>query len=110
MTMKEKQAVINNKVEELYDEYFYTFNPSDDNTVTERLRTCTAYVYKDHNGYTVLRSFNTFVAFITPDGDFVDVLRLVYGFTRRSAYHIAKFYQDYAGNCKNYYTYRPINK
>lgn len=110
MTINEKQAVINNKVKKLYNEYRHHFQPWAESTVTERLRTCTAHVYKDDNGYVVLRSFNTFVAFITPDGDFVDVLRLVYGFTRLSAYHIAKFYQDYAGKCNNYYTYRSIKK
>lgn len=110
MTINEKQAVINNKVEELYDEYRRHFQPWAESTVTERLRTCTAYVYKDHNGYIVLRSYNTFVAFITPDGGFVDILRLVYGYTATSAQHIGKFYHDYAGKCTNYYTYRSINK
>lgn len=110
MTINEKQAVINNKVEELFNEYFYTFNPLDDNNVIERLRSCTAYVYKHPSGYIVLRSYNSYVAFITPDGDFVDVLRLVYGYTATSAQLIGKFYHDYAGNCKHYYTYRPIKK
>ena len=110
MTINEKQAIVNSKVEELYNEFRHQFQPWADNTVTERLRTCTAYVYKDHNGYIVLRSYNTFVAFITPNGDFVDVLRLVYGYTSTSAQHIGKFYHDYAGKCTNYYTYRPINK
>ena len=110
MTINEKQAVINNKVEELYNEYRHHFQPWADSTIVERLRTCTAHVYKDHNGYIVLRSYNTFVAFITPDGDFVDILRLVYGYTATSSQHIGKFYNDYAGKCTNYYTYRRINK
>lgn len=110
MTINDKRAVINNKVEELYEEYRHQFKPWADSTITERLRTCTAYVYKDHNGYTVLRSYNTFVAFITPNGDFVDVLRLVYGYTATSAKHIRKFENDYGTNCKNYYTYRPLIK
>lgn len=109
MTINEKQAVVNSKVEELYNEFCHHFQPRADSTVTERLRSCTAYVYKHHNGYIALRSYNTFVAFITPNGDFVDVLRLVYGYTATSAKHISKFYHDYTGNCKNYYTYRPIN-
>lgn len=55
MTINEKQAVVNSKAEELYDEYRHKFQPWADSTVTERLRTCTAYVYKDDNGYVVLR-------------------------------------------------------
>lgn len=111
MTINEKQAIINNKVEELHNKFrerrkgLWPEVPH-----PERLRSCTAYVYKYSDGYIVLRSYNTFVAFITPDGDFVDILRLVYGYTATSAQHIGKFYHDYAGNCKNYYTYRPIKK
>lgn len=110
MTINEKQAVINYKVEQLYNEYCHHFQPWADSTIVERLRTCTASVYKDHNGYVVLRSYNTFVAFITPNGDFVDILRLIYTYTATSAQHISKFYHDYAGKCTNYYTYRHINK
>lgn len=110
MNIDKKQAVVNSKVEELYNEFRHKFQPWADSTVTERLRTCTAYVYKDHNGYIVLRSYNTFVAFITPNGEFVDVLRLVYGYTNTSAQHIRKFYNDYAGKCKYYFNYIPIKK
>ena len=110
MTINDRRAVVNNKAVELYNECWRHFQPRADNTVIERLRTCTAYVYKDHNGYIALRSYDTFVAFITPDGDFVDVLRLVYGYTSTSAQHIRKFENDYGANCKNYYTYRPLIK
>ena len=110
MTINEKQKAINFESHRLYIKFRQEFKPWDDNTITERLRTCTAYVYKDNNGYIALRSYNTFVAFITPNGEFVDVLRLVYGYTLTSAQHIGKFYHDYAGKCTKYYTYRPINK
>lgn len=111
MTINEKQAVINNKAVELYNKFFDEFKPLEQKTMNvKRLRSCNACVVKDVNGYIALRSYKTIVSFITPHGDFVDVLRLVYHYTNTSAYHIAKFYDDYAGNCKNYYTYRPINK
>lgn len=110
MTINKKQADINSKVIELYHDYCCIFKPWADNTTIKRLRTCTAYVYKDSNGYIVLRSYNTFVAFITPNGEFVDILRLVYGYTATSVQHIKKFYYDYAGKCTNYYAYYPIKK
>lgn len=110
MAKNEKQAIINNKAVELYDKFFKEFQPLEKTTKVKRLRTCTAYVFKDANGYIALRSFRTFVAFITPSGDFVDVLRLVYHSTSCSIQHIAKFCQDYESEIGNRYQYRYIHK
>ena len=60
-----------------------------------RLRTCSAYVYET-NGYYILKSYNTIVAFINKENDTLyDVLRYVYGYTSTSAQHISKFNEDY---------------
>lgn len=106
MTNYEKQAVINNYVEGLYDKFFDEFIPYAETTKCKRLGSCTAFVYKDEKGYIALCSFKTFVAFITPDGEFVDVLRLIHHYTATSAQHIAKFRNAYAGNCSNFYRWR----
>lgn len=110
MTINEMQAAVNNMANDWYDRFCEEFDSSAKTVTKKRLRSCDAYVYKDANGYIALRSFKTFVAFITPDGDFVDVLRLVYHYTSMSAYHIAKFRNDYATKWTNYYTYRSISK
>lgn len=61
----------------------------------KRLRTCNAYVYET-DGYYILRSYSTFVAFIRKDDcECFDILRKVYGFTSTSSQHIAKFKHDY---------------
>ena len=75
-----------------------------------RLRSCTAYIYKTTH-FTILRSYNTVIAAIyqsTPTAApvFIDFLRCVYGFTRTSAQHVAKFKHDYFGNCGLIYTWR----
>lgn len=60
-----------------------------------RLRTTKAFVYET-SSYYVLRSYNTFVAFIRKsDGTCFDILCKVYGYTNTSAQHIAKFRKDY---------------
>lgn len=110
MTINEKQAVINNKVKALYDEFRAQFTGWPEIPRPERLDYCTAWVYKYSNGYIVLRSYNTFVAFITPAGDFVDILRLVYGYTATSAKHIAKFRNRYSEKYVGYYEFRPVKK
>ena len=61
----------------------------------KRLRSCSAVVVTTENYY-ILKSYNTVVAVIDRKSDTLyDVLRIVYGFTRTSAQHIAKFNQDY---------------
>ena len=61
----------------------------------QRLRTCNAVVYETENFY-VLRSYQTLVAAVDKrNGNAVDVLRLVYGYTATSAQHINKFFKDY---------------
>lgn len=60
-----------------------------------RLHTCQAFVYET-DSYYLLKSYATFVAFIRKyDGECFDILRNVYGFSRTSANHIAKFKKDY---------------
>ena len=72
------------------------------------LRHCQAKVF-DNGEYLILQSYKTVVAFIVKrNSSFVDVLRLVYGFTSTSCQHIAKFRSDYGRNCVNYYTYRAV--
>lgn len=110
MTINEMQAAVNNMAMNWYDRFFDEFDSSAKTTTKKRLRSCNAYVYKDNKGYIALCSYKTFVAFITPDGDFVDVLRLVYHYTNTSAMHIAKFRSDYAGKCTNFYRYRTIKE
>ena len=72
----------------------------------KRLRTCSAEVLETPS-FLILRSYNTVVAVIDKaTGNTWDVLRMVYGFTRISAQHIAKFSNDY-GNGKRY-TWREV--
>ena len=64
----------------------------------KRLRTTKSFVYETASYY-VLRSYNSFVAFIRKsDGTCFDILRAVYGYTATSAQHIAKFRHDYNAN------------
>ena len=61
-------------------------------TAPRRLDYCTAETFNVGSRYTVLRSYNTIVAFYDYDTDTLyDVLRYVYGYTATSAKHIAKF-------------------
>lgn len=69
-----------------------------------RLRTCNAKV-ATFSDYTILVSYNTFVAFIK-DGVLYDVLRYTYGYTATSASHIAKFAHDY--EVKEIHTWREL--
>lgn len=56
-----------------------------------RLNHCQAWT-QDFEGFTVLWSYNTAVAFYDKINDTLyDVLRAVYGYTATSAQHIAKF-------------------
>lgn len=72
----------------------------------KQLRSCTALVYETENYY-VLQSFNTFIASVNKeDGKLFDALRMVYGFTSRSAGQIAKFWHDYGYGEK--FTFRYI--
>ena len=61
----------------------------------KKLRTCHAYVYETDDYY-FLRSYETFIACISKEKNICyDLLRIRYGFTRTSAYHISKFINDY---------------
>ena len=60
-----------------------------------QLRSCSAWVYKNNDGY-ILRSYSTVIAVIDTRAKIaVDFLRTAYGYTRTSAQHINKFYADY---------------
>lgn len=78
-----------------------------------RLRTCRAYVYETPNYY-VLKSYNTYVAFICKTTDTLyDILRYTYGYTPTSAQHISKFKNDYGQDkwgCHQSYRYYPVRK
>jgi hypothetical protein len=100
VTKNERQG-INIICEQMYDYVKYEWNdrmePWSD---CGRLRACQARVYES-NDYIVLVSYNTLVAFIDKNEEiFVDVLRLVWGYTATSAQHIAKFRQDYGHGCR----------
>ena len=65
----------------------------------KQLRSCKAYTFDVYEGdtirYRVLVSYNTIVAYFDYDGGvFLDVLRVVYGYTAISAQHIAKFKKE----------------
>ena len=71
-----------------YNKYCDTANC----TAPHRLDYCTAETFNVGSRYTVLRSYNTIVAFYDHERDTLyDVLRYVYGYTATSAKHIAKF-------------------
>ena len=65
----------------------------------QKLRNCTATVleYRTSEDKLVylLKSYNTIVAMIDEDGDGIDFLRYVYGYTATGAQHIRKFFDDY---------------
>lgn len=88
---KSEQSLINEQIVNAYDIAIQQI----DHKSGTRLRNCTAWVYETDDYY-FLRSYNTIVAFICKNTDTLyDVLRYVYGFTRTSAQHIAKFRHDY---------------
>lgn len=94
--MKKAEQMKINKVCEAYwedamKEYEKEHGNMDGWKECARLRSCNAYVYETEHYY-ILRSYETFVALIVKDKDTcIDMLRVVYGFTRTSAQHIAKF-------------------
>lgn len=110
--MKKKEQIAENAIVEQYiDELNAEISVSGLSYVA-RLRTCNAHVYETPH-FTVLRSYNTIVAVVykaTPTAApvFIDFLRRVYGYTSTSAQHIAKFRNDYCGNCCVFYTWRVI--
>ena len=74
-----------------------------------RLRTCNAmvYAYENEKGRVyILKSYNTIVAAIMPNGVCYDFLRYVYGYTATSAQHISKFFKDSAPANAERLTYR----
>ena len=76
---------------------------------SNRLRSCqaTVYAYEQEKGPVyVLKSYNTIVAAIMPNGGCYDFLRYVYGYTATSAQHISKFFKDYAPANAERLTYR----
>lgn len=102
---KELQRCINSWCDENYQKAIQEMLKTTDYNDCKRLRTCDAWVYETDNYY-LLRSFKTIVAVIRKDNkQGYDVLRGVYGFTRRSAGQIAKFFSDY-GDRRLVYTYR----
>lgn len=102
MTKKEmknaEQARVNSEILEFMNNHESLTNTFDlifkHNARSKRLRTSSAYVYSI-GGYSVLRSYNTIIAIITPEGTCYDFLRYVYGYTATSAQHITKFMDDY---------------
>ena len=90
---KQEQLYINSKIElaiakcnEVLDDI-----PEDKMPPKIRLNHCQAWT-QDFEGYTVLWSYNTAVAFYDKSTDTLyDVLRGVYGYTATSTQHIAKF-------------------
>lgn len=77
----------------------------------KRLRYCNAIVYITDR-YFILKSYNTLVACINRyTGIQVDMLRYEYKFTRTSAQHISKFFNDYSISLSypaKRYTYKSI--
>ena len=108
MTLKDakRQSEINAYIEDMIDTYI---NPEMRRmNYHSRLRTCSASVYETEHFY-ILKSYNTFIAAYNKEScEFIDFLRLVYGFTHTSASHIAKFRNDFARNCKSWIVYYPI--
>jgi len=96
---KELQQEINRIcLEEIgkFNNYVDSLTPAQiDSADVKRLRYCNARVII-YPRYYVLVSYSTRVAFIDRETGYAyDVLRYVYGFTRTSAQHISKFFQDY---------------
>ncbi len=89
------------KAMNIYNKYVDDHNPTFE---WERLDYCTAWV-ADVGEYKVLLSYKTIIAIIhKPTGTMYDLLRYVYGYTKASGRHIAKF-RRYANN---YLIYRPV--
>ena len=75
-----------------------------ENPVWKKFRTCTAQTCATTDYY-ILKSYDTIVAIVLKlTGTGCDVLRYNYEFTRTSAYHIAKFFQQHY--VLKRYTYR----
>ncbi len=88
---KEVQRSINQIAEAIYTDAMSEYERECRYDDCERLLHCQAWVYETTNYY-LLRSYDTIVAVIDKTSyTIVDVLRMVYGFTRTSAQHIAKF-------------------
>lgn len=106
---KSEQIAINEIVEKAID--LFNSKGGIDYKIGKRLRSCSAYVYEDEN-YCVLRSYNTTIALIDKSNDTLyDFLRKVYGYTSKSAQHIAKFDNDYCQGhwgCAHRYTWRAV--
>lgn len=96
--MKKEQLAINEEINAFMENHETLTNLFDlifkHHIIGKRLRTSSAYVYTC-GGYSVLRSYNTIISIITPDGTCYDFLRKVYGYTATSAQHITKFMEDY---------------
>ena len=105
MTAKQVQEAVNFCVKENFNRAMNEYNTKGYLT-RKQLRSCTAWVYETENYY-ILKSFNTFIASINKeDNKLFDALRMVYGFTSRSAGQIAKFWHDYGDGEK--FTFRYI--
>lgn len=105
MTKKEMQQIKNYAVIEMLNDAMNEFLLASDTNV-KRLRSCTAEVHETEHYY-LLKSWNTFIAVINKDSLVLfDALRYVYTFTRSSAYHVAKFKQDYKADFM--VTYRKV--
>lgn len=106
---KAEQTIINAEVKAVMDDMFkeYALLKASDKGV--RLRNCSAVVYTTSNYY-VLKSYRTVIACIDRRTDTCyDFLRKVYGYTRTSGQHIAKFRKDYGAGkwgCEHEYTWR----
>lgn len=73
-----------------------------------RLRSCNAEVFETPDFF-FLQSYHTIVACIDKrDGEKIDFLRYVYGYTATSAQHISKFFKDYGEANKPILTWRAV--
>lgn len=77
----------------------------------QKLRNCsaTALEYRTSEGKLVylLKSYSTIVAMVDEEGDGIDFLRYVYGYTATSAQHIRKFFDDYCREGADLFIYKP---
>lgn len=90
MTKREKQVKINREVLSNFAQAKEVWDSVPDNATVTRIGHCQAG-YIVWGRYIFLVSDSTMVAYIDPDGVLVDVLRLLNGYTTKSAKHIAKF-------------------
>lgn len=108
MTKQEKEKK-NKEIEREWNKASAEYDKEYPIKTSKQLRSCTALVYETSNYY-FLQSYGTIIAFIDKATDTCyDVLRLVYGFTRTSAQHIAKFRHDYGlgkFGCEHELTYK----